>query len=99
VRLPEVFLDDDCLPDVVLDEDVCLEDADCFPLVTFFEADRLETDGDGFAVDFADFLAAVFFVAALPAGAGVAAHTASAVLNARTIRMATERKRLVPNPA
>lgn len=80
VRLPEDLL-----------EDACFADGDFFPLATFLEADL-----DDLAADFVDFLAAVFFAAVLPLGAGVAAHTDNAALNARTITIATERKRLVP---
>jgi len=75
-----------------------LAEADGFPLETFFGAD-LDDVAAGLAVDFVDFLAEVFFAADLPLGAGVADHTASAVLNARAITIAIERKRLVPKPA
>ena len=68
-----------------------MAEAGCFPLATFLAADLAD-----FAVDF---LAVVFFAEDLPLGAGVAAHTANAVLNARAITIAIERKRLFPKPA
>ena len=76
------------MPVVFLEEDACfvevgLVDVDCFPLAA------LGADLEDFAVDF---LAVVFLVEDLPFAAGVAAHTASAVLNARTITIAFERK-------
>jgi hypothetical protein len=77
VRLPEVFLEDACLADAGF------VDVDCFPLAAF------GADLDDFAVDF---LAVVFLADDLALGAGVAAHTASAVLNARTMTIAFERK-------
>lgn len=81
------------LPDVFFDE-TSLVEADCFPLAAFLGADLPD-----FAVDFADFLAVVFLADDLALGAGVAAHTARAVLNARAITIAIERKLLFPKPA
>jgi len=88
VRFPDVFFDE-----------TSLVEAGCFPLATFLAADPVETDRDDFAVDFADFLTGVFFAEDLPLDAGVAAHTARAVLNARAITIAIERKLLFPKPA
>jgi hypothetical protein len=76
------------LLDAFLDEPLGV--AGCFTLARFLGADL--PFGAGLAVAF---LATTF----LPLGTGVAAHTASAVLNARTITMAIERKRLVLKPA
>ena len=79
--MPEVLLEDTGLVDVGLVE------------VDFLPLAALGADLDDFAVDF---LAVVFLAEDLLLGAGVAAQTASAVLNARTMTIPFERKILAP---